>query len=221
MISTTSCYIYLHGFASGPGSAKAQDLRDRFRTQQIDLLIPDLNQGDFTTLTLSRQLKQVAELLPSSNIPVVLIGSSFGGLTAAWVAQQHLQVQQLILLAPAFQFLDHWLPRLGAEQVQRWQREKYLSVYHYGEQRSLPLSYHFVEDAAQYPEEQLQRSLPTLILHGQQDEVIPIKASRNYAATRPWVHLLELASDHALIDASDFIWQAIQTFLSTAQHEST
>lgn len=214
MISTTPGYLYLHGFASGPGSAKAQDLRDRFRSQQIDLLIPDLNQGDFTALTLSRQLQQVTNLLPQPEIPIILIGSSFGGLTAAWAAQQHLQVQRLILLAPAFQFLDHWLPRLGTEQVERWQTEGYLSVYHYAEQRSLPLSYQFVKDAAQYREAQLQRSLPTLILHGRQDEVIPVAASRDYAATRPWVQLIELASDHALTDVSDRIWQEIQTFLS-------
>jgi pimeloyl-ACP methyl ester carboxylesterase len=212
MTPSSPRYLYLHGFASSPRSTKAQDLRDRFQKLGLELTIPDLNQPDFTHLTLTRQLQQIAALLPVDHTPVTLIGSSFGGLTAAWAAQQHPQIQRLVLLAPAFQFLDHWLPRLGAEQVQRWQTEQYLSVYHYGAGRSLPLSYHFIHDAAQYPEHQLQRPVPTLILHGQDDEVIPIQASRHFATLRPWAQLIELDSDHALTNASNQIWVAIQNF---------
>ena len=73
--------------------------------------------------------------------PVTIIGSSFGGLTAAWLGQQYQQVQRLILLAPAFGFLSHWLPQLGQQQVKQLQDLGYLSVYHYGEQRTLPLHY--------------------------------------------------------------------------------
>ena len=205
-------YLYLHGFASSPRSTKAQDLRDRFQNLGIELTIPDLNQPDFTHLTLTRQLQQVAALLAVDHTPVTLIGSSFGGLTAAWAAQQHPQIQRLVLLAPAFQFLDHWLPRLGPEQVQRWQTEQSLSVYHYGAGRSLPLSYNFISDAARYCEDQLQRPIPTLILHGRHDEVIPIPASRHFATVRPWVQLIELDSDHALTNVSNQIWAAIQAF---------
>lgn len=205
-------YIYLHGFASGPRSAKAQDLRDRFEQLQIDLKIPDLNQGNFSHLTLTRQLDQVATILPPPEISTTLIGSSFGGLTAAWAGEQHAQIEKLVLLAPAFDFLSHWLPKLGPEQVQQWQTEQYLSVYHYAEGRSLPLSYQFVLDAERYPSEQLQRSIPTLILHGREDEVIPIQASRTYAAQRPWVQLIELESDHALGNVYPQIWERIQQF---------
>lgn len=205
-------YIYLHGFASSPRSTKARDLSDRFSQLKIPLTIPDLNQGDFTHLTLTRQLQQVEAALPSQSVPVTVIGSSFGGLTAAWLGQQHLQVQRLVLLAPAFGFLAHWLPKLGDAQVQRWRSEGSISVYHYGEDTLLPLSYDFVEDAAQYREEELRRSLPTLILHGIDDEVIPIAASIDYAHTRPWVRLIPLESDHSLGNVSAQIWQEIQAF---------
>lgn len=85
-------------------------------------------------------------------------------------------------------------------------------VYHYGEERSLPLSYEFVLDAAQYKDEQLLRPIPTLILHGQQDEVIPLQASRDFAAQRPWVELISLDSDHALGNVMFEIWEAIRAF---------
>ncbi|MEH2413446.1 YqiA/YcfP family alpha/beta fold hydrolase [Nostoc sp.] len=205
-------YIYLHGFASSPNSAKARDISDRFTQIQTKLKIPDLNAGDFSQLTITRQLTQVAAEFNNDSTPVTLIGSSLGGLTAAHLGQQNLQVQRLVLLAPAFGFLSHWLPKLGDEELQRWQQEKYIMVYHYGEERSLPLSYDFVTDATQYQEKLLQRPIPTLILHGKKDEVIPIKASRNFGRSRPWVELVELDSYHALGNVMEETWQAIRLF---------
>ncbi|WP_377477167.1 MAG: YqiA/YcfP family alpha/beta fold hydrolase [Microcoleus anatoxicus] len=223
-LHNNSSYIYLHGFASSPDSLKAKYFRDRFSSLAIDLKTPDLNHQDFSNLTLTRQLHQIetAFLSPQTLGPVAeniknvsevtIIGSSFGGLTAAWLAQRQLSVKQIVLLAPAFDFLSHWLPRLGQEQLQKWQSEKYLPVYHYGEQRYLPLNYQFVEDMAQYHEEKLIRSVPTLIIHGLHDTIIPIQASRNFAANRPWVQLIELEDDHSLGNFLAEMWEAIQNF---------
>ncbi|MEA5553117.1 YqiA/YcfP family alpha/beta fold hydrolase [Anabaena cylindrica UHCC 0172] len=206
-------FIYLHGFASSPKSTKAQDISDRFSQIHIKLKIPDLNAGDFSHLTITRQINQVAAEFPEDDsVPVTLIGSSLGGLTSAHLGENFPQVKRLVLLAPAFGFLSHWLPKLGDEALQRWQQEQYLLVHHYGEERSLPLSYNFLTDAAQYQEKNFQRPIPTLILHGKQDDVIPITSSREFASSRPWVELIELDSDHALGNVPDEIWQAICSF---------
>lgn len=208
-------FIYLHGFASSPQSVKAQYFHDCFRSRHLPLQIPDLNRGDFYHLTLTRQIHQVQALLSDLAPPVTLIGSSFGGLTAAWLAEQSIQVTRLVLLAPAFEFWQHWQVRLG-DQLQQWQQARSLGVYHHSEQQMLPLHYQFVVDLQQYDEAQLQRPVPTLILHGQQDEVIPIQASRNFAQSRDWVELIELKSDHALTNVQDQIWQEIQAFCQIA-----
>lgn len=205
-------FIYLHGFASSPQSTKAVYLRDRFAELQIDLKVPDLNQGDFSHLTISRQIQQAAAQLPPPPVGVTALGSSLGGLTAAWLGEQHSQIQRLVLLAPAFEFLSHWLPQLGTQKLQQWQAEKYLTIYHYGDSRSLPLHYDFVLDATQYQEQQLSRPIPTLILHGRYDETIPISASRKFAQNHPWVQLVELESDHALSDVLPEIWGIIKNF---------
>jgi pimeloyl-ACP methyl ester carboxylesterase len=76
-----------------------------------------------------------------------------------------------------------------------------------------------VEDARQYQETQLLRPVPTLILHGQHDEVIPLFASRNYASVRPWVQLMQLDSDHALSDVMPQIWEATQVFCQLKAEE--
>ncbi len=205
-------YIYLHGFASSPNSAKAREINSFFGDLHIDIKIPDLNNGDFSHLTITRQLKQVEKEFPSDETPVTLIGSSLGGLTAAFLAQNYMQVQRLVLLAPAFGFLSHWTHALGEEKLTRWQQDKYMMVYHYGSLCELPLHYDFMKDAALYQEEKLRRPLPTLILHGINDEVIPIQASRDFAQQRSWVELVELDSDHALFNVVDEIFLAISRF---------
>lgn len=208
-----TAYIYLHGFASSPQSSKAKYLRDRFAEQDLQLKVLDLNQGGFSHLTLSRQIQQTIEAFPKGNTPLTLIGSSFGGLTAAWVAQQQQRVHNLVLLAPAFGFPGSWYQRLSPAQMQQWQDSGWLPIYHYGLAQEVPLHYQFLTDAANYPLSGLRRSLNTLIIHGQNDDVVPIEVSRDYAQQHAQVKLVELDSDHGLNDRQVEIWQLVQSFL--------
>ncbi|MCC0179764.1 alpha/beta fold hydrolase [Waterburya agarophytonicola K14] len=202
-------YIYLHGFASSPKSSKAQYLRDRFAEKNLYLNILDLNQGDFSNLTLSRQIEQTIAAFPDSHSPITLIGSSFGALTSAWVAQKCDRVKGLILLAPAFGFPQSWYSRLEPNQIEQWQKTGFLPIYHYGEDKQIPLKYQFLEDAENYPIEELKRNLPTLIIHGINDDVVPIQVSRDYVDRHSQVRLIELDSDHGLNDSQATIWQEI------------
>jgi uncharacterized protein len=205
-------YIYLHGFGSGPGSTKAKYIQAQFAELGIDLQVPDLNQDDFAHLTVSRQIAQVVDLFPKDRSPITLIGSSLGGWISAIIAQDYPQVERLVLLAPAFDFLNHWLPKIGDRQLSSWQHSHYLSIYHHAIKDLSPLHYNFLVDARRYPLAQIDRVLPTLIIHGIYDDVIPIAASRAFAQDRPGVELLELESDHQLTDFSDRIWQEIRHF---------
>jgi len=207
-------YIYLHGFASSPKSSKARYLCDRFSEIGLDLQVLDLNQDDFTHLTLTRQIEQTVAAFPESEMPVTLIGSSFGALTAAWVAQKQDRVKNLVLLAPAFGFPQSWYERLDSKQIEQWRESNYLSIYHYGEQQEIPLHYQFLADADNYPLSGLGRSLPTLIIHGLNDDVVPIEVSRAYQQEHSQVKLVELDSDHGLNNRQLKIWQLIQDFLN-------
>jgi hypothetical protein len=71
----TGKVIYLHGFASGPGSKKAQYFKDRFAEVDLPVLIPDLAAGNFEKLTISGQLRVIKDA--AGQDPVTLIGSSF------------------------------------------------------------------------------------------------------------------------------------------------
>jgi uncharacterized protein len=205
-------YIYLHGFCSGPGSTKAKYIQEHCAQIGIDLQVPDLNQDDFTHLTVSRQIAQVVDLFPLAKSPITLIGSSLGGWISAIIAQNHPQVERLVLLAPAFDFLNHWLPKIGAQQLNSWQQTGYISIYHHAIKDLSPLHYNFLLDARKYPLAEIDRVLPTLIIHGINDDVIPIAASQNFADEHPWVELLAWDSDHQLTDRNEQVWQEMRRF---------
>lgn len=203
-------FFYLHGWASSPQSNKARFLKQCFEQHRLNLQLPDLNQNDFFHLTLTRQIRQVETLLPPT--PVTLIGSSLGGLTALWIAERQPQIQRLILLAPALNFLANSLTIIGEAKYAQWCRQGETAFYHHGEERDLLLSYDFIQDMYHYDDADLQRCLPTLILHGRQDEVISIQTSREFVATRPWIQLIEVESDHSLANIQTQLWQIIQEF---------
>ena len=75
--------FYLHGFASSPKSSKAQFFNERLEERGIKFHIPDFNQPDFRSLTVSRMLQQLEKRIAAiPPRPVVLIGSSLGGFLA-------------------------------------------------------------------------------------------------------------------------------------------
>ncbi len=202
-------FIYLHGFTSRPQSSKAQFFKQCFEQRGWHLEIPDLNQNDFYHLTLTRQIQQVEALLPDS--PVTLIGSSFGGLTALWLAERQAQIERLVLLAPALNFLNRCATLMGESQFAQWRLQGKFAFEHYGYQRQEFLSYNFIEDLQQYLDADLQRRIPTLILHGKKDDVVPIENSRNFAKHRSEVELIEFDSDHFL-NVHTALWKATETF---------
>ena len=202
-------YLYLHGFASSPQSRKAVYLARQYQRLGINLNIIDFNQPDFDNLTLTRQINQVQAVLQQQPAQeFVLVGSSFGGLTAHWVAHQspH-RIKALILLAPALNFRNHWLTKVPPEALTQWQNQGYLPIYHYGEKKDLLLNYSFWQDMLKYDEAQVSHNIATLIFHGIGDDIIPIAVSRQYAQNKRHVTLTELNSDHTLNDHHHVIYQ--------------
>lgn len=204
-------YVYLHGFASGPGSTKAQFLRSRFEAQGITLHVPDLNLDNFATVTLTKQLQYLQDRFAGN--PLVAIGSSLGGLLASLLASSNTEVEQLVLLAPAFGFSQRLVTSLGEAAIARWQETGSLDFYHYGLKQVVQLKYEFFTDAQSHTEKSLQRELPILIMHGIDDEVVPVSASQTFADSRSHVTLELLHSDHGLGDVLEPIWQKTKTFL--------
>lgn len=209
-------YLYLHGFASSPQSQKAVYFARKYQQLGIKLNIIDFNQPDFANLTLTRQINQVNDLLQQqARQQFILIGSSFGGLTANWAAHQSSpNIKALILLAPALNFRNYWLNQISSETLAQWQQQGSLPIYHYGEKKELLLNYLFWQDLQIYDDSLINHNIPTLIFHGIHDETIPIEVSRIYAKKNSHVTLTELDSNHGLNDSQEKIYQGMLDWLS-------
>ncbi len=208
-------YLYLHGWCSSPQSAKAAFFRQRFAERQLELLTPDLNLPDIQSLTLTRQLQQ-AQALIQNEPEVTVIGSSLGGLTALFLAEQCLQIKRLLLIAPALNFYHCALRSLGQQQHVKWQASGVLSVPpHYGCPEHSLLNYHFLEDIKQYQasQEHLQRPVPGLVFHGRQDTDLDWQDTQAFCASRPYLAFHALEGGHSLYEAREQIWQLSEAFL--------
>ena len=206
-------FIYIHGFASSPSSSKAKFFKDKLNAIGYELLIPDLNQNNFSNLTLSRQIRQVNTILETSDNPVTLIGSSLGGLTSALLAEKNNKINRLILLAPAFNIKDIGTGILGQDNIAKWKATGVMEVFHYGEGKKLPLNYSFAEDLELQNDSVFYHKVPTIVFHGTDDNVVPISVSRKYAQNRKWVKLIELESDHSLENELENIWSHTNHFI--------
>jgi len=201
--------IYLHGFASGPQSSKAQFFRARFEQRGVPFEIPLLDQGNFEELTVSGQLGVIDRAVHGEQ--VVMMGSSLGGYLAALYASRHPNVEKMVLLAPAFQFPSRWRKRY-APDMEEWKRRGVKPFYHYAFQAERPLSYRFVVDAVQY-EDEPDAVQPALILHGTRDDVVPAQVSLDFAGRHPDATVRLLASGHELTDVLETLWNETAAFL--------
>ena len=203
-------FLYLHGFASGAASGKAQWFRQSFAERGINLEIPELVEGDFENITITGQLAVIERTAKGE--PVSLIGSSMGGYLAALYASRNAGVQKLVLLAPAFHFPQRWPQELGADKAAEWRRTGRLEVFHYAEGRPRNVSWNLIEDGLRYQGEP-SFTQPALIFHGVNDTVVPPSYSEAFAAGHPNVRLRLMNSDHQLTDVTELMWNDIAPFL--------
>jgi len=206
-------YVYLHGFASGPQSRKAQFFREKLASIDLPLEIPALDEDDFEHLTISGQLDFITQLLAGE--PAVLIGSSMGGYLAALYASRHPEIDRMVLLAPAFGFGARWAETFGADKVAEWRNRGHAEVYHYAVRDMRRLSIDLFNDAPRhdgYP----PCGQPTLIFHGVHDNVVPLAASQTWVEANPTAQLIPMESGHDLLDVLEPIGEATARFLRTS-----
>lgn len=198
-------FVYLHGFASSPQSQKALAFTRRFAELGLPLSVPDLEDGDFKHLTVSRQLRVIDQTLDSfPGASFALIGSSMGGYLAALTAQRRSGVKGAYLMCPGFNFVQRWRSAL-ADEIQRAGGTGLIRVFNYRYNKIMELDLGIFQDAEKWEGFQYRKSVPTRIVHGIHDEIVDIEESRNFAQKYPCSHLEEVDSDHGLLSHLDWI----------------
>jgi pimeloyl-ACP methyl ester carboxylesterase len=206
--------FYLHGFASSSQSSKAACFGERLRGLGVDFRCPDFNLPDFTTLTMTRMLDQLAAELKSVDGPVSLIGSSLGGALAILAAERFGPViDRLLLLAPAVMFAKPEHHLLTPDRVHEWRRRGAMPFFHYGygEERLLDIA--FYDDTLRYDACGAVFTQPALIFQGLRDTSVQPRTVEQFAAARPNVTLSLVDDDHQLIASLPRIWESTQDFL--------
>jgi hypothetical protein len=203
--------IYLHGFASSSNNSKGLTLLGKSKEiAEIKFRSFDFNPtpADFSNMTVTGMISRLRQfILDHALTDCFLVGSSLGALVALHYTKYFDNIKQLLLLAPALRFSI----RSGADSGET-KNQKSNPVFHYGFNMEIPLFSTFYQDGQGY-RELVKPSVPTVIIHGKQDEVIPIDESRSYASSYPeLVTLIEVDSNHRLGDQIEMIWQQILQF---------
>jgi pimeloyl-ACP methyl ester carboxylesterase len=213
--------FYLHGFASSARSSKATFFAAKLRDAGIELHTPDLNEPDFSTLTISRMVEQVGRAVESSPEDVVLIGSSLGAFVAVQVAVRHPdRVARLVLLAPALDFGGNRMRSLGDRGLDEWKRTNRLDVFHYGYGRMMPVHYELYADARRYDCVNAALAMPIQVFQGRQDDAVDPDVVERWSRARPNVELHLLDDDHQLTRSVEFIWDEMRRFLGIEQRRA-
>lgn len=217
--------IYLHGFASGPESRKATFLRERLLAENNSLkffifdYVP--SQSAFSEMRLSNLLLSIETEIPKilerrGVMQCHLVGSSFGGFLAAWFAQEHPEsIESLILIAPALRYSVKFIQSALSASPTNWKSQGFVLVDHYRYQKPVPLNYSFYQDLVTFPPPKLtykRFKIPTLILHGRHDQVVPVSWSEEFARENSKVTLKLLPGDHRLAGLEEKIWTEIKDF---------
>ena len=205
--------LYLHGFGSGPSSTKGVAFERHFAArgiaaspgsagarsnaqrcavsiERMNLRVPSLEH-----LRLSAMIDVVTARLEPRTL---LIGSSLGGLTAARVAERDARVAAVVLMAPAFHLAERWRQVLGAEW-DAWQRTGWREITDYTTGGKARVDFGFIEDIAAIDVDLPHLAIPTLVLHGTRDDVVPIEHSRAFVRENPHARLVELDDGHELV----------------------
>ena len=218
--------FYLHGFASSPGSKKANFFKPHFEAQGATYSIPDLNVPSFEELTLTAILEKVAqEVSASPDDDIALIGSSLGGLTVTHFLDRYRdtvakRVTKAVLLAPAFDFRENRNRTMGDNWYEQWREQGGMPFFNYATNSKRPVHFGFVDDILGYDSWQATIDIPLLIYHGKGDETVDYRQSVRFADGRDNVTLNLLDSDHQLLDKTDEILQGMMTFFGLGDNHA-
>ena len=218
--------IWVHGFASRRDGEKVRFAGAALAAAGWALLAPDLqghgdSGGTLEDLTIDRSVDDVrrvaAHPLYRDAAHRVLIGSSFGGLVAAWCSVDHPEVcDKLVLIAPAFGLVERHLASLTPADAQAWRDGRPLRVAN--ERFDVSLSNKVLLEADRRTVGELAARLakPTLILHGRHDDQVPVEASLSFfqACALKELDLYVIGDgEHRLTDHKEFLADQILRFV--------
>ena len=207
--------ILCHGFSSSKESKTNIRLEEILNNGQISTFRLDFfghgeSEGKFEEITISEAaddvLSAVRFLKESGYVKIGLVGSSFGGMASLIAASKTRDILFLALKSPVSDYMGRLVARYDEKIIQSWMDKGILSVNTSGGEE-LRLNYSFFEDAERinvYARcEKIK--IPTLIVHGSEDETVPVEQSRKASAHMKNCRIeIIQGADHRYTNPDDF-----------------
>jgi alpha-beta hydrolase superfamily lysophospholipase len=228
----TAVVVYVHGFGSVRGGAKAAALaaacaRRGWTFAAFDFRGHGQSGGSMLDLrgsALQHDLETVRAYLATRGVrELFLVGSSMGAWAAAWFAvRRRAAVPACVALAPAFDFLAGRWSRLSDAERELWRHTGRLRVRN--QFVDVEIGYGLMEEADVFRVEDLAAAwaTPLLVYHGMRDESVPYTESLAFVERTgfPGVELRLLKDgDHRLLNYQDEIAEAACDFFARWWHK--
>lgn len=170
--------ITIHGYGRRR-SHEMDNLAAWAKDERVDVIQFDLydlfDEEDCDPKQWLARAESVIRTQCARKLPVYLVGFSMGGVIASWLASRY-PIEKLALIAPAFTYLD-----LGkaAGYLKKGTRMIFASSDPGNDDIQVPPTFYpaFTEIIKTCRDSIASVFCPVLILHGDEDEVIPLKSS--------------------------------------------
>lgn len=181
---TISC----HGFLSSKESRTNTFLETRLDEAGLSMLMFDFfghgeSEGDFAELTISAAvddvLSAIAFLKQTGYKRIGLVGSSFGGMASLLAAAKATDLAFLALKSPVIHYPSMMKSLHGEPMLEIWRRKGFADVEG-PDGKKHKLKYEFFVDSRTKDGYRACEKIviPALIVHGDQDEIVPVAQSQ-------------------------------------------
>jgi len=182
--------VFCHGFGSTKTKTKYVRIARALEKKGIGCFRFDFegcgdSEGDLQTIIIKRQVSDLKTaidwLLKQKNIKrdkIAFLGSSLGSvIIAIFVTSQNFPAKTLVFLTQAFN-QERLFPFWYAKQdLRKWKKQGYFIR----KENKIGISYLKENEKKDYSSILSQISFPILIIHGEKDETVPVKFSRELA----------------------------------------
>ena len=207
--------ILCHGFATSKDSSSnlmmEKILNEKgFSTFRFDFFGHGESEGDLADITLSQAVDDIIsaiEFLKSSDYKKIgLVGSSFGGMAGILAVSESKDIYILALKSPVSDLYE-LLIQNGENFIKDWKEKGFIN-YQSGDSENFKLKYSFFEDVKKFNAYKVAQKIkiPTLIVHGDNDESVPIQQSKKLVSLIKNCELRIIeGADHRYSRPEDFI----------------
>ena len=185
--SSNPVIILCHGFSTNKDGRTNTRLEETFNTNGLATFRFDFyghgeSGGRLEDITISEAVDDVLQAIkfvPHSECRKIgLVGSSFGGMASILAASERPDLSVLALKSPVSDYLDRLIFQDHKKKIEEWKEKGFIQIIGAAGQ-NLRLNHSFYSDAQRIrgSEAAARIFIPTLIVHGDQDETVPVEQS--------------------------------------------